>query len=68
MKYETRILTSDEAIGFVQNMRWFANMGRISWEPISKTHVRVRATPYAWSNWVSTPKESDQELGSYFSE
>jgi hypothetical protein len=52
--YQTKILPRDEAFAFIQNLRWFAGMGRIVTKKINNTHMSVRATKTAWSNWVRT--------------
>lgn len=52
MKFETRILTMDEAVGFLQNMRAFADIGPISARKLGPDRVRVRALRGTWSLYV----------------
>jgi hypothetical protein len=51
-KYETRRLPEEEALAFIQNMRWFAGMGRITAKRNGDGTVTVRATRHAWSNFI----------------
>lgn len=53
-KYETRIMTREDAKAFLQNMQWFAGFGRITAKETDDGRVRVRATRAAWSNWVES--------------
>lgn len=50
---ETRVMPKDEAIAFIQNMRWFAGFGSIKTSPIGNgDRLNVTATKAAWSNWM----------------
>lgn len=50
--YETRTMSEDDAIAFVENMRWFAGVGRIKSHKLRSGNLAVTATKYAWSMWV----------------
>lgn len=52
-KTETRYLTREDATGFLNNMMWFAGMGRII---VRRQHdlYKITATPAAWSHWVNS--------------
>lgn len=52
MKFETRLLPKDEALAFIDNMRWFAGFGRITAKPAGNGMYSVRASCAAWSKWV----------------
>ena len=57
-KYETRIMPRHEAEGFINNMRWFAGMSRITAKPVDKKKTgdfdlyRVRATRHAFAQYM----------------
>jgi hypothetical protein len=52
-RYETRTMPLEEATAFLQNMRWFAGLGRITAKKTSDgKKAVVRASKSAWSYWV----------------
>lgn len=46
----TKRLKAEVAKAFIDNMRWFCNMGRISWT-IKGNVWSVTASRYAWSHF-----------------
>jgi hypothetical protein len=51
MGYETKMMDRDEALGFLRNMRWFADIGRIRVRPLGNGRYAVQARRAAWSYW-----------------
>lgn len=48
-----RILSKDDALGFLRNMRWFAGLGRITVKRTDNGLYRVKASKAAWSYWTT---------------
>lgn len=55
-KYVTIVTDLDLAVAFLQNMRWFANMGRIRVKPLGKNRAKVRALRSTMSHFVWSSK------------
>jgi hypothetical protein len=47
----TRTLSKEDAKAFIDNMRWFADVGPIKWKKTEDGSVRVTAPKFAWSWW-----------------
>ena len=52
MRFLVRKLTKDDAICFIQNMRWFAGFGKITVKKLGSNLYSVRASRGAWSHWA----------------
>ena len=47
-----KIVSEEEAKAFFQNMRWFADMGKITIKFLENGKAEIKASPAAFSNFV----------------
>jgi hypothetical protein len=45
-------MPEEEAKAFLQNMRWFAGIGRVKLTHLGNGKVSVKASAVAWSYWA----------------
>ncbi len=55
-KYKTILTDLDLALAFLQNMRWFADVGRIKVTPLGNGRASVRARRDTLSHFVWSSK------------